>query len=642
MKVLLRAALKAKRHFFWVVFSFLTLFGCTIADQIELMTLGSFVNTGSDLFSLFGDKQEITREEYVNKFDELDREGRGRINSSDTSLYLSEAKDAGVIKRLLESVKRTITQRENKVSVIISVLFFIGLFKAFFLFFSRYTTRVLSVKISRDLRQQYFEHIQKLSMSFYGKYNIGTLSSRVVADSFQIAQSINSWLTNYLHTPFILISTFSLCLFFNWQLSLSILFAMPIMYALIRFVSKKIKKVTRRLQKNQENFANVLFDFLAGIQTVKIFSMERFTRKKYQEQNDEMEYLECKTHRIDLMTKPILHFLVSVILISVVFVGLYIMQMQLAELLVFCGLLHLFYDPIRRFADENANVQRGVVAAERLFEVLQMEPEITDREDAVHINTFSSSLIFNEVEFGYDQGNNESDGEVAVLKKMSFEVKKGQSVAIIGATGAGKSTILQLISRLYEVKQGMILLDGLPLTSYSQKSLRSLISYAPQKPFLFNDTVKANIAYGKDLSDEEIEAAAKKAHAHEFIVELSDGYDTRLAEMGKSLSGGQMQRLSLARALAKKAPILLLDEATSSLDSISEGKIKQAIRELHGEITQIIVAHRLSTVAHVDKIIVIDKGRKVSAGTKEELLANCSMFKAMWDAAQYEPIESIQ
>jgi ABC-type multidrug transport system fused ATPase/permease subunit len=298
--------------------------------------------------------------------------------------------------------------------------------------------------------------------------------------------------------------------------------------------------------------------------------------------------------------------------------------MSLAELVVYCGLLHIFYEPIRKFADENGNVQKGVVAAERLFEVLNIESDIQDSPHAIEFNSFEKMIEFDRVWFRY--------GDEWVLRDVSFQVKKGESVAIVGATGSGKSTILQLIPRLYNIHEGSIKIDGRPLMDYTQESLRRQIAYVSQKPFLFCDSVRENIAYGQDLSMESIQRAAKKAHADEFIEDLKEKYDTVLAELGKNLSGGQQQRLAIARALAKEAPILILDEATSSLDSISENKIKEAIESLHGEITQIIVAHRLSTIEHVDKIIFIEHGIKIGEGAKEELYQTCPAFRLMWDA----------
>ena len=237
---------------------------------------------------------------------------------------------------------------------------------------------------------------------------------------------------------------------------------------------------------------------------------------------------------------------------------------------------------------------------------------------------FENSIEFDHVWFAYQ-------GEW-VLKDVSFNIKKGQTVAIVGPTGAGKSTIVQLLPRLYEVQQGEIRIDGKPLKMYKQKSLREQIAFVSQKPFLFYDTVGANIAFGRNFSREEIEGAARRAYADEFICRLPQKYDTLLAEAGQNLSGGQQQRLAIARALVKNAPILILDEATSALDALSENRIKKAILSLHGEVTQILIAHRLATIEHADKIIYLERGQKIAEGTREELLQTCEEFKLMWEA----------
>jgi ABC-type multidrug transport system fused ATPase/permease subunit len=267
-----------------------------------------------------------------------------------------------------------------------------------------------------------------------------------------------------------------------------------------------------------------------------------------------------------------------------------------------------------------------------MFEVLQIKPQIFDQEGAIHLPPFKNLIEFDHVWFKYQ--------EEWVLKDVSFSLKKGEVLAIVGATGAGKSTLVQLLPRLYEVQKGEIRIDGIPINALTQRSLRDQIAYVPQKPFLFYDTVAENITFGRHFTPEEVEDAAKKAYAHEFIDELPKKYNTQLAEMGKNLSGGQQQRLAIARALVKKAPILIMDEATSSLDAISESRIKQAIRNLQGEITQIVIAHRLSTIEHADRIIFLDRGKKIAEGTHAQLLETCLPFKVLWDTYHSQSMHS--
>jgi len=631
MQLILKIIFRVKSHFLLFLFTVFTLLLFTFANQIEVVSLGVIMNTGSDFFALFdekkssvvlGEEQKITLDHVQKEWSAIAGSENAPITKTKAAEYLA-SNEKNLLNKVLQNFRMKFHLQGNKLEAIVLLLIFVAVFKAAFLFLSRYTTQLLSIRISKDLRQQYFEHIQKLPMTFYQQYNIGSLSSRVAGDAAQIAASINSCITNYVHTPFTIITTLFVCFYVSWKLSLVIFIGLPSIILPVAIITKKVKHITRQFLKNQEDFTSILIDFLAGIQTVKIFSMEAFSLRKYQEKNDQMAFLQKKTAKYDLMVRPILHTITTFCLAFVVISGLYFFHMSVSDLVVFCGFLHMFYEPVKKFADENTNIQKGVVAAERLFEVLRIPPQMDQKENLKELTEFNAKIEFQDVWFRYE--------DRWVLRGVSFTIKKGETVAIVGATGSGKSTILQLLPRLYEIEKGDIKIDGVSLKAYSQASLRNFMSYVSQKPFLFFDTIRANITYGRPIPHEEVLLASKKAHAHEFIQKLPDGYDTHLAETGKNLSGGQQQRLSIARALAKKSPILILDEATSSLDAISEDKIKTTIRELHGEITQIIVAHRFSTIEDADRIIFIQEGQKIADGSKEELLKSCPPFKLMWD-----------
>lgn len=632
MKLLLNLAIRSRKHFSLLLATLATLLALTIASQMEMFALGVLSNSGSDFFTLFADDKtdQVNLSEYsvkkstvIEKWDQIAKQGQDEITKQDAAVYLSNRKDSNPLNWVMNKAKKKFEINSN-IMALVGMLVCVAIFKAIWLFASRYTTQLLAIRVSRDLRQHYFQHIQSLPMSFYQKYNIGTLSSRVVGDANQISQSINSCLTNYLQSPFTIVSCLGMCFYLSWQLSMVIFLGVPLIVLPIIFFARRVKKVSRQLQRNQERFASVLIDFLAGIQTVKIFAMEAFSLKKYTEQNDRMAMLESKTAKYGLLTRPVLHAITTMCLASVVIFGLFTLGMPLSKLIVFCGLLHLSYEPIKKFAEENANIQRGVVAAERMFEVLNIKPHIEDKDGAISLQEFKNSITFNDVWFRYH-------GEW-ILKGLSFHVNKGETVAIVGPTGAGKSTIVQLMPRLYDIEKGTIEIDGTPLTEYTQASLRENIAFVSQKPFLFSDTIARNIAFGRNFTKEEIKTAAIRAHADEFIQGLPEKYDMMLAEAGQNLSGGQQQRLAIARALVKNAPILILDEATSALDGLSEQKIKEAIAELHGEITQIIIAHRLGAIEHADRIIYLDKGKKIAEGTREELMETCPPFRAMWES----------
>lgn len=586
MNLLLKIALKNRKQLFLVIFTIISMCCLTFASQLEILTIG-----------IVTQKVPVQVQE-------------------------STQQQQGVVDKAVALINNVI-DIENNVIYLAVLVIVVGLFKAIALFSYRFTTKLIAIRVSRDLRQEYFEHMQALPMNFYQQHNIGSLSSRVVTDAVSIAEGINATLINYLQTPFTILTTLILCFYTSWKLSLIIFFGFPLIMLPIVFLARKVKRIAKQLQKNQETFSSVLIEFLAGIQTVKIFAMEEFSLKKYREQNNRMAMLQQKSARYDLSSRPIVHTIAMFFLATVMLSGLYLLKMNVSEILVYCGFIYIFYEPVKKFAEENCTIQRGAAAAERMQEVMSLNPQIQDQKGALTLSTFQDSIEFDQVWFRYN--------DEWVLRNLSFTVKKGQTVAITGPTGAGKSTIVQLLPRLYDVEKGEVRIDGKPLQTYSQKSLREAITFVPQKPFLFLDTVAENIAFGRPFSREQISRAARQAHAEEFIVRLPQGYDTELSEAGKNLSVGQQQRLAIARALLKDASILVMDEATSSLDAISENHIKTAIQQLHGQVTQIIIAHRLSTIEDADKIIYLEQGEKVAEGSKDELLNTCAGFRLMWE-----------
>lgn len=630
MRKLFMTALRNRKHRILLGIILVAMCMLTIATQLEIFALGVITKKGPDFFEVFGNIENgriistdvVTREAFEERWKQLDPQHLGYVNQGDIEHFLADQKSSDLITRGLNLLNSFFPVTNNLTHLAI-FLVFVALFHAVTLFVHRFTTRIMAIRVSRDLRQKYFEHIQSLPMSFYQKHNIGSLSSRVVGDAALIAEAINACLVNYIQTPFTVVSTLTLCFMTSWELSLMVFLGFPLIVFPIVFLARRVKRISKQIQHNQERFASALIDFLAGIQTVKVFAMEDFSLKKYQERNQRMANLEQKSARYDLASRPIVHTIAMAFLAGALMYGLYVLHMSVASVLVYCGLLYLFYEPVKKFAEENSHIQRGVTAAERMFEVMNMKPEIEDHPDALTIQHFEDSIEFDDVWFRYE--------ERWALRGLSFKIKKGQTVAIVGPTGAGKSTIVQLLPRLYEVEKGEIRVDGKPIQAYTQKSLRDLISFVPQRPFLFLDTIAQNISYGNAFSHEHIRASAQNACAEEFILQMPLGYDSELAEGGKNLSGGQQQRIAIARALAKNAPILVMDEATSSLDTVSEHHIKTAIRQLRGKMTQIIIAHRLTTVEDADKIIYVEHGQKVAEGTKDELLQSCEGFRRMWE-----------
>lgn len=638
MRQLIKAGLQRRKQWLLLVLTLFATLSLTIANYMEVLALGLMTQRGADFFHVLAPLEEgqlrsassVTKEDYQTRWQKLDPTEKGVVSNQDVRLFMQQHRGGDAIQRFLLDLDSRLNLQNNLLNFCL-VLVAVALFKAIALFYQRYCTRLFSLHISHELRQNYFEHLQRMPMEFYQTYDMGSLSTRITSDTHLIADGMTAMLNNYFQTPFIVVATLALCFLTSWQLTVWIFFGLPAILIPILLISRQVKKLSKRIQSNQERASSVLLDFLAGIQTVKVFAMEAFSLEKFREHQQQRMHLEKKAARYDLASRPIVHTMATVCMVATMLYGLYGLDMSVTQVLLFAGFLYQFYEPIKRFTEENHHIQRGVAAAERLYEVLGLKSQIQDAPQAHTCAQFNDSIVFENVYFAYPN-QKKREHEPWILRDLSFRVTKGMTLAIVGPTGSGKSTLVQLLPRLYEAQQGRILLDGRPLNSYTQKSLREQIAFVPQKPFLFMDTIASNLAFGRAFTQEEIVRAAKRAFAAEFIEALPEKYQTLVAERGANFSGGQLQRLAIARALVKNAPILIMDEATSSLDSVSELAIKQALHALRGSITQIIIAHRLSTIEDADQILYLDRGEKIAQGTLSEMLANCDGFRAMWEA----------
>jgi ABC-type multidrug transport system fused ATPase/permease subunit len=611
----------------------------TLFTQLEMLSLGIIAKKGPDVFELFGKEakgtlvstKSITLDQMEQRFLEIDTNKDGSIDPKKVETFLAQKKREGVVDQVLDFLRKKLPI-EKHVSILIIALLSVSFLKALTLFLYRFSIRCFSIEISKNVRELYFAHLQELPMSFFQKHNIGALSSRAVSDGYMIADGINSALVNYIQTPFAFLSTVAVCFAISWKLSCLIFFGIPFFIVPILFIAKRIRKLAKQLQKKQESFSSVLVEYLSGVQTIKLYGLEAFSLKKYQEQNDAMASLEIRTARYDNSSRPILHAIGMLCIACVLLVGLWVLKLPLYEILFYCGLLNAVYEPIKKFAEENGRIQRGLSAADRLFEVLDHPVAEKKTEELITQFPFEKEISFQNVSFSYE------DDPRPVLSELTLTIPKGKTVALLGATGSGKSTIISLLTRLFDPTSGQIFIDKNPLNSIHIQEVRDFFAVVPQRTFLIHDTVRENIRFGRNFTDQEILAAAKLAHADEFIQDLPQKYDTLLLEAGKSLSGGQQQRLAIARALIKKTPVLILDEATSALDPVSEQLIKNTLFSLKGKTTQLIIAHRLSTIEDADLIIVLHQGKKVGEGTKEELLQNCPHFQQLWKAYEHSHI----
>ncbi|QVE48925.1 ABC transporter ATP-binding protein [Chlamydia crocodili] len=631
MKLLLKAVLRHKKHLTLLGFSLLAILGLTISSQAEIFSLGIIAKTGPDAFVLFARKEnnrllkapQLSQEQILERWSDISPNS-DTITSAQAQAYISRygRGTTSITSRLSRLISQHIDLSHFGSLALFLVV--VAIFKAVTLFFQRFLSQVVAIRVSCDLRRDYFKALQRLPMTFFHTHDMGNLSSRVVTDSTSIAQAVNSLMVNYVQAPITLTLALAVCLSISWKFSLLVSVAFPVLILPIVIIARKIKALAKRIQKNQDKFSSVLLDFLAGIVTVKVFRTESFAFKKYCDQNNQIANLEEKSAVYGLLPRPLLHTIASLFFAFVVIIGLYKFNIPPEELIVFCGLLYLIYDPVKKFGDENTTIMKGCAAAERFYEVLSHPDLHHESEDSQEFLGLTRSIEFRDVSFSYDN-------EKAVLKELNFTINKGEAIGIVGPTGSGKTTISKLLPRLYEIAQGEILLDGISIKDYSKSSLRNHIGCVLQNPFLFYDTIWNNLTCGKDIPEDDVIHALKQAYAYEFVQKMPQGVHSLLEESGKNLSGGQQQRLTIARALLKNASILILDEATSSLDAISENYIKEIIGQLKGQCTQIIIAHKLSTLEYVDRVIYLEQGKKVAEGIKDELLSSCPAFLKMWE-----------
>lgn len=631
MKLLLKALLRYKQHLPLLICSFLSIVGLTIASQAEIFSLGVVVNSGPDAFLLFGDSSsqsakipQLSKQQVLERWEEISHNGE-TISLAEANAYIAckHKKNEAITKKLGVYISRYIDL--SCLHHLALFLVCVALFKSVSLFLQRFLSQLVAIRVSCGLRKDYFSALQKLPMSFFHAHDIGNLSNRVITDSSNIAQAINSLVVNYIQAPLTVLISLMVCISISWKFSLLLCFTFPVLIMPIVIIAKKIKTLAKRIQTNQDRFAAILLDFLSGILTVKVFRTETFAFNKYSQQNDQIARLEEKSSALSLIPRPLLHTIASLFFAFVIIIGLYTFHIPPEELLVFCGLLYLIYEPIKKFADENSNIMRGCAAAERFYEVLSHPLKQNTSVGKVQFHGLQNQIEFRNVSFGYHEEDS------YILNNINFSLKKGEAIGIVGPTGSGKSTIAKLLVRLYDVSRGEILLDSIPIQDYSQDSLRDHVACVLQTPFLFYDSVWNNLTCGQSFSEEQVCLALKQAHAYDFVQALPNGIHTVLEESGKNLSGGQQQRLVIARALLKKASILILDEATSALDAISENYIKDVIGSLKGCTTQIIIAHKLSTLEYVDRVIYLEHGQKVAEGTKDQLLETCPSFLKMWE-----------
>jgi len=507
------------------------------------------------------------------------------------------------------------------------VIFIVFLFKNIFLYIKNILVSKVQYSLIVQIRNDLYRHIHTLSMSFFNKKKTGELTSILMNDVAVMQDAFTNVLQKLLVEP-VNILAFSFLLFvIDWNLALIAILTLPFAAYLYMNVGKSIRRKSRRIQEKIAHIMQLLTEAIFSMRVIKAFANQHHEVKRFKGESNRFFKLLMRRAKLDNLATPINEMIgVSIGVLLLWYGGLQVIQtdsLSSEDFLRFILLLFAMLAPIKNLGSVNIALQNSLAASERVFNILDLKPDIEDKPNAKDITSFSKEIKFNDVTFSY------SVDSQSVIKNVSFTIPKSSIVALVGSSGAGKSTIADLIPRFYDVTSGTVCVDGVNIKNIKLAQLRRMMGIVSQEVILFNDTVRNNISYGQpDVSESKVISSVKAANAMEFIKALPEGLNTVIGERGVKLSGGQRQRLSIARAIIKNPPILILDEATSSLDTESEQLVQQAIEQLMIDRTVLVIAHRLSTVKNADKIVVLEKGKIIEIGSHTELLnMNGKYFK---------------
>jgi len=501
--------------------------------------------------------------------------------------------------------------------------------KGLFFFGHNYSVGHLVQSLIVKLRQQLFDHLVNLSLTFFNRSKTGDLISRFTNDLHVFQNMLQVGVTG----PFRDIPQFFLLLgimfFRSWQLALVTMTIIPVAIFFIQIFGQRNKVAVSQRQISFGDLSSLLVETISGIRVVKAFGMEKYESKRFKDANDDLYKNHMRSIMIDSYSYPVIEIIGAAAGATIVAYGGYLIindQITAGDFTSFVISFFLLNEPVKKLNGFNLKLQEGIAAVQRIFNILDVKDDIVISPNATKLTSFDREINLNIQAFHYP------DQDEPAVKDFQLTLQKGESVALVGSSGAGKTTIANLIPRFYDITRGEVYIDGHDLRDLDIASLRKLIAIVTQDTILFNDTIASNITYGQpDCSKERMYAAAQAANAHKFILEQSDGYETVIGEKGARLSGGQRQRLSIARALVKDAPILILDEATSALDSESEIEVQQAIEHLMENRTTIVIAHRLSTIRNADRICVMENGQIVEQGTHNELLSKEGRYQQLYE-----------
>ncbi len=499
--------------------------------------------------------------------------------------------------------------------------------KHIFTFLYGYLMNDVAQRVLRDVRMKLYTKIQSLSLDYFSKKRTGELISRITNDVSLIENAVSYAVTDLFTQTFLMITYIAIALTIHFQAAMATLCILVFIVWPVGKIGRKIKKLALSEQERMADINSTLFETISGVKVIKAFCTEEREVQKFYGQNYQYYKLKMKTVKRMKLLAPVTEVFGVICGILIIFwLGRQVMDGELSfgVFAVFLASALSIVRPIKKLGNVNAIVQQALAANERIYSVLNEEPTIRESEHAVDVPVIQDCIEFKDVDFRYD-----ADSPL-VLHGINLKIKRGELVAVVGPTGSGKTTLANLIPRFYDPANGMITLDGKNLKDVKFKSLRDQVGIVAQETFLFNDTVRANISYGGSYSQTEIEEAARRAYAHQFIVQLPNGYDTVIGERGFRLSGGEKQRMAIARAILKNPAILIMDEATSALDSESEKYVKEALDDLMKGRTVVAIAHRLSTIRQADRIVVLQDGKILEIGKHEELLSQGGLYERLY------------
>lgn len=536
-----------------------------------------------------------------------------------------------VIPLLVRHITSDVIYRENPVDIVwklAGVMVVLVLVECYSNYFIAYHGHVMGARIEYNMRNEIFSHYQKLSFSFYDNHKVGHLMSRISNDLFDISELLHHGPEDIIISIIKFVGSFVILININSTLTLLTFAFIPVIFVYAFVLNRKMKRAFRENRNKISDINSQVEDNLSGIRVVKSFANEDIEMEKFREGNRRFLSTKRNSYRYMGIYHSGLGAMITMVTVVVVTGGTMLLSngaVAMSDLIAFLLYINNFTEPVRKLINFTEQFQNGYSGYERFLEIMNVEPDIKDKENAISVSRLDGNIDFNNVDFKYEESSK------PVLQNVDLHINKGEYIALVGSSGAGKTTVCSLIPRFYEVSSGSVCIDGMDIRDMKLRDLRSNIGIVQQDVYLFVGTIMDNIRYGRpDATEEEIIAAAKEANAHDFIMELPDGYDTDIGQRGVKLSGGQKQRISIARVFLKNPPILIFDEATSALDNESEKIVQQSLEKLAKNRTTLVIAHRLSTIRNAERILVLsDKGVE-EEGSHEELLKKEGAYAALY------------